>query len=360
MIYLPKRGFFLRTKAVTFNENVITRGLRQQVIFNKRLIFHRNPEAVGLPGNVQSPATPATTRRTRTATVTGEPTRKLQIHEELQNAGASPTVPPAARPPRARSTEVDMLRRDLVNAGPKWHAPGGPAHPREQPGDVADHMRAHWDDELTAMCHALRSHAPAESESDSPKPTAALRGPDAAAWFAALEAKIRQLLARGTYVLVPRASVPSGKTVLRCHYVLKKKFVDPGDGMRAFGKFKARLTAGGNFQMPGQDFDATWAPVIKLETLRVLVAYAVTHGYDITQLDFDGAYLNGEVDTDLYMHQPPGHEQVGPNGEAMVCKLKKSLYGLKQAGRIWYKTLTAHLLAEGFHMNKADTCVFTK
>ena len=70
--------------------------------------------------------------------------------------------------------------------------------------------------------------------------------------------------------------MPRGKSPIRSHYVLKHKTVDPGDGSTAHDKFKARLTAGGDMQWPGHDFDNTWAPVVKHATLRTLIAYALT------------------------------------------------------------------------------------
>jgi hypothetical protein len=139
--------------------------------------------------------------------------------------------------------------------------------------------------------------------------------------------------------------------------------LDPGDGSTVADKFKARLTAGGDMQWPGHDYDNTWAPVVKHSTLRTLIAYALTHGYDITQLDFDGAYLNGTIDSDIYMEQPevPGMDlKIGRDGRKMLCHLRKSLYGLKQAGRIWYQTLKTWLIGQGFTCLKTDQCVFTK
>ena len=78
--------------------------------------------------------------------------------------------------------------------------------------------------------------------------------------------------------------------------------------------------------------------MVSFSVLRMLIAFAVTHGYDITQVDFDAAFLNALLpeDTEIYMKQPKGFERYGPDGEEMTCKLRRALYGLKQSGRLWY------------------------
>ena len=84
--------------------------------------------------------------------------------------------------------------------------------------------------------------------------------------------------------------------------------------------------------MKGVDFDETFAPVAKFTTVRSLITSAALHGRDIVQADVSTAYLHADVETELYMTQPQGFKVQGPNGEQLVCHLKKSIYGLKQAG----------------------------
>jgi hypothetical protein len=162
--------------------------------------------------------------------------------------------------------------------------------------------------------------------------------------------------------LVPKADMKPGSKEIPSGWVLVKKSLDTGDGHTTYDKHKGRVTAGGHRQQHGRDYDETWSPVVAFPVLRMLIAFAVTHGFDITQIDFDAAYLNALLppDLDIYMKQPRGFERVGPNGEPMTCKLRRALYGLKQSGRLWYKTLRAYMESEGYHCLDMDQCVFIR
>jgi hypothetical protein len=100
---------------------------------------------------------------------------------------------------------------------------------------------------------------------------------------------------------------------------------------------KARLVAKGYSQVEGLDFDETYAPVSRLESIRILLAYATYHGFKLYQMDVKNAFLNGPIKEEVYVEQPPGFEDSEyPNH---VYKLSKALYGLKQAPRAWYECL---------------------
>ena len=92
----------------------------------------------------------------------------------------------------------------------------------------------------------------------------------------------------------------------------------------------------------------------------MLMQLAVQEGVVVHQMDVKTAYLNAPIDCELYMEQPEGYERKGPNGEKLVCKLKKSLYGLKQSGRNWNNMLDNHFTQEGFVQSLADPCVYVK
>jgi hypothetical protein len=102
-------------------------------------------------------------------------------------------------------------------------------------------------------------------------------------------------------------------------------------------KFKARLVAKGFKQKEGLDYFDTYAPVARIATIRTLIALASIYNFEIHQMDVKTAFLNGELEEEIYMHQPEGF--VMPNHERKVCKLIKSLYGLKQAPKQWHKNL---------------------
>ena len=123
-------------------------------------------------------------------------------------------------------------------------------------------------------------------------------------------------------------------------------------------RYKARLVAKGYTQQPGIDFTETYAPVVKFTTIRTMLALAALKGYNVTQMDVTTAYLHADVDTELYMEQPEGFEKQGKQGEELVCKLKKSLYGLKQAGHNWNKEIDQWLKKNKMKAADADSCFY--
>jgi hypothetical protein len=111
---------------------------------------------------------------------------------------------------------------------------------------------------------------------------------------------------------------------------------------------KARLVAKGYSQVESLDFDETFAPVTRLESIRILLAYATHHDFKLYQMDINSAFLNGPIKEEVYMEQPPGFEdEEYPNH---VYKLHKVLYGLKQAPRAWYECLRNFLIKNAFRM----------
>lgn len=122
--------------------------------------------------------------------------------------------------------------------------------------------------------------------------------------------------------------------------------------------FKSRLVAKGFAQKPGIDYDETFSPVVRFATIRTLLAHAVKNDMLIHQMDVVTAFLNGTLDEDIYMQQPEGYVEEG--NEHLVCKLKKSLYGLKQSPRCWNKTFKDFMESIGFISCEADPCVFIR
>jgi hypothetical protein len=123
-------------------------------------------------------------------------------------------------------------------------------------------------------------------------------------------------------------------------------------------KNKARLVAKGYTQVEGLDFGETYAPVARLEAIRILLAFATHHNFKLHQMDVKSAFLNGPISEEVYVEQPSGFED--PQFPNHVYKLHKALCGLKQAPRAWYECLKEFLLKKGFEIGKADPTLFTR
>ena len=146
--------------------------------------------------------------------------------------------------------------------------------------------------------------------------------------------------------------LPEGRKALGSKWVYKVKTDENG----SIERYKARLVAQGFSQKYGTDYDQTFCPVVRLESFRTLVALSVQHGLKIHQIDVTTAFLNGELEEEVYMKQPPGFSAEGQ--ENLVCKLKKSIYGLKQSPRCWNSTLHSQLKRMGFLQSTSDPCIY--
>ena len=185
--------------------------------------------------------------------------------------------------------------------------------------------------------------------SDCPSYPDAMKGPEREFWREATTSEIAQMHATGTWEL---AVLPNGKTAIKCGWVLDKKRNADGIVVR----HKGRLVAKGYSQVKGVDYELTFAPVLRLDAFRLLCAIAAVLDLDIHQMDVIGAFLNGILDEEIYMEQPPGFH----DGTDRVLRLKKTIYGLKQSARVWNKRLHDALLSLGYMRLYADSCVYTR
>ena len=124
--------------------------------------------------------------------------------------------------------------------------------------------------------------------------------------------------------------------------------------------YKARFVAKGYSQAEGIDYDETFSPTARMTSIRILLQLAAQYDLKIDQMDVKTAFLNAPIDCDIYIEQPEGFRSRGKNGEKLVWRLKKSLYGLKQSGRNWNIVLTSFLLEQDFIQSSSDPCVFTR
>jgi len=134
--------------------------------------------------------------------------------------------------------------------------------------------------------------------------------------------------------------------------VFKKKLRPNG----TIERYKARLVAKGYTQKEGEDFFDTYSSVVRLTIIQVLLSLAASYGLIVHQMDVKTAFLNGELEEEIYMDQPDGFVANGQEGK--VCKLLKSLYGLKQAPKQWHEKFDKTLTFVGFVVNEADKCVY--
>lgn len=165
-----------------------------------------------------------------------------------------------------------------------------------------------------------------------------------------LKDKCAALKRNQTYVLVNL--LPGHKIGVQWVYTTKL------NNNNSIQHYKARLVAQGNRQEYGVDYEETFTPVAKMTSIQVVLAIAAHEGWRVEQLDVNSAYLNGIIDTEIYMWQPPGF--IDHNFPTRVCKLLKSLYSLKQAGRIWYVTASDYLTQIGFVHLTADPCIYLR
>lgn len=148
---------------------------------------------------------------------------------------------------------------------------------------------------------------------------------------------------------------PKKKKIVGCKWVYKRKEGTPDSGGPVY---KARVVARGFTQVEGVDFHEVFSPAVKHSSIRVLLALVAMEDLELHQLDVKTAFLHGDLEEEIYMKQPEGFEVEGK--EEHVCHLVKSLYGLKQSPRQWYRRFDSFMLAHEFTRSSYDSCVYYK
>ncbi|UYV83140.1 hypothetical protein LAZ67_22002407 [Cordylochernes scorpioides] len=179
----------------------------------------------------------------------------------------------------------------------------------------------------------------------------ALSSEDSHLWKGAMKEEYSSLLKNGTWELV---DPPKNKNIIGNKWVFRKKFRADG----SIERYKARLVAKGYSQKYGIDYEETFAPVVRHSTIRTVLALAVEYDLLVHQMDVQSAFLNGDVKEEIYMTQPENFES--KKYPRRVCKLKKAIYGLKQAGMTWHAKLDSVLKEMGLEQMKTDNCVYIK
>jgi len=179
----------------------------------------------------------------------------------------------------------------------------------------------------------------------------ALKSNHAAEWKSAADCEYDSLMRNNTWEL---CKLPSGRKAIHTRWVFTVKFNPDG----TIAKHKARLVAKGYEQKYGIDYFETFAPVVSYTSLRLLLAIAAKCNFRMDQMDAVTAFLNGELDEEIYIYQPEGYEVDGQ--EDLVGRARKSIYGLKQSPLCWNKKMDKRMLELGFVSSSADPCVYIK
>ena len=191
----------------------------------------------------------------------------------------------------------------------------------------------------------------AAGEDDDPKTMEeALSSSEKEEWKAAMRNELESLHKNDVWDIV---ELPEGRKAVGSKWVFKRKRDADGN----IERHKARLVAQGFTQKSGIDYDETFCPVVRFESIRTIIALAAKYNLQLHQIDITTAFLNGELKEDIFMKQPTGFEVKGK--EHMVCKLKRSIYGLKQSSRCWNQALDKHLKKMGFKPSMNDPCIYT-
>ena len=246
-------------------------------------------------------------------------------------------------------------------------------NPAEEEADAHSHASGNLGADLHAHAHAQRNRRPSFwlsdyetgaglSEDDTVNQLAMfaaavadpIRFEDAVKddrWRTAMDVEMDSIKRNDTWKLM---DLPAGGKRVGVKWVYKTKFNENGE----VDKYKARLVVKGYSQQYGVDYTEVFAPVARMETIRLVVALAAQRGWAIYQLDVKSAFLYGELNEEVFVEQPYGYVQKGH--EHKVYKLKKALYGLKQAPRAWYSRIETYFLKEGFEKCDYEHTLFIK
>ena len=270
------------------------------------------------------------------AVVVEAPEPELQIADDnIDNVGDEPVLPP-----------VGEIEHNGVAQG---RAAQGryPIRERARPTYLDEYVSGDEIDDVNCMVDYC------STASGVPKTyQEAIVSADSSHWKKAMENEMSALEENETYKLTP---LPQGRKVVGGRWVYALK-----NGLNNQEQYKARYVAKGYSQLPDIDFGETFSPTARITSIRTLMQLAVQFNLNVHQMDVKAAFLNAPIDCELYVEQPKGFEQTGAKGEKLVCKLNRSLYGLKQSGRNWNNLLHSHLVEQGFEQSAADHCVYTR
>ncbi|CAL1375794.1 unnamed protein product [Linum trigynum] len=282
-----------------------------------------------------SPSTPSTTQ-SPTSNLGAEPHEMFGVHSDGEE-----DTELCVQEEIEEGVEPVIRKSDRLKQVPFWHKDF------VFTGTVSKHSIQH----VLSFDHLPQSHRTyVLNVMNSVEPTSYEEASKELCWRNAMTAESDALEANQTWDLV---IPPPGVRPIGSKWVYKIKHRSDG----TIERHKARVVAKGFTQIYGIDFLDTFSPVAKINSVKALLAVVASKDWHIHQMDVSNAFLHGDLNEDVYMKVPPG---IPVPDKRMVCKLKKSLYGLKQASRQWFAKLTASLLKNGFSQAASDYSMFTK
>lgn len=262
----------------------------------------------------------------------------------------NPTHTNSEKRPAQSTLEKDSKFTRLSDAPASLLAFEGTRPPVPLPSATEDSKKKY----VETLVYCLLSEATADAAGYCPKTfRQATQGPDSSSWKQGIDEEVNSLLQANVFEFTD--TIPADKKPLRFKWVFKRK-IDASTGLTS--RFKARLTAMGNRQVYGEDYWATYAPCVSFTLVRVFLSIAASRKYFIHLIDIKTAYLNGTLDEEIYGIVPEGMESFAEGRRFM--RILRSLYGLRQSGRIWALLLQSTLKEFSLVQSTMDVCIFTK
>ena len=275
------------------------------------------------------------------------------------------TPVPFVSGPRARETDKpveddvpELMHEDDDGTPPKVSQQEDPVEGvKNRPHSTRERSKPKWLDDYVQrvsdstdtcnldFCYRVGVHVPSTFEQAS-------NCDESVQWKRAMDDELEALVHNDTFEL---AHLPEDRKCIGGKWVYAAKHGADENEV----KFKARYVAKGFSQVENIDYQETFSPTAQMSTLRMLIQSAVDQDMCIQQMDVKSAYLNAPIDCELYVKQPKGYQVYDQDGNELVWKLKKSLYGLKQSGRNWNNVLHDKFIKQGYTQSDADPCLYT-
>ncbi|KAI0993386.1 hypothetical protein K3495_g14798, partial [Podosphaera aphanis] len=248
----------------------------------------------------------------------------------------------------AELTEQDEPYDQVMTGWDPVQPVAGVKRPHSPEGDITKSQRGRTIKRIDY--HRLHHGKTAQVSTDPQTWDQAMTSPEASHWKKAAEEEFKSLKQKGAIKIIPQSQVPQGRKPMKSKWVFKKKYLANGD----IEKYKARCTAKGFTQRQGIDYHETFTPTPRAETGRIILVLAHQLGWHRKQGDVPTAFLNPDLNIELFMELPKGYEK-----DVHVIKLCKGLYGLKQAEALWYDDAKSTLAQLGLFPTTSDICLYT-